>query len=187
MKYFLEIGCWQGEHRSQTFELERQGWKGLCVDPFPTNFENRTCDVCAKAVSKYGLLRIFLKVSIDRRNGGDVSYFSGFKDSLNDHLQLIKDHCDYEEVKVETITVDELFKEYQVPSHVDFLSIDTEGSELEILEAIDFSKYTFGEIVIEHNGNFWKRKRISDILKAYKLKESNEIDDTYEPYRLAGE
>src|ERR671925_1346918 len=80
---FLEIGCWDGELMSQTAYLERErGWTGLCVDPFPIHFEQRSCMVCAKAVSADGQPRTFLKVSIDRRYGGNVSYFSGFKESV---------------------------------------------------------------------------------------------------------
>ena len=37
------------------------------------------------------------------------------------------------------------------PKFIDFLSIDTEGSEYDILSAFDFSKYTFGYICVEHN------------------------------------
>ena len=72
--FFLEIGCWDGEQISQTSYLEKKkDWKGLCVDPFPKNFTNRSCELCDKAISKDGLPRKFVKVSIDRRNGGDVS------------------------------------------------------------------------------------------------------------------
>ena len=76
---FLEIGAWKGEHFSQTAYLERErGWTGVCVDPFPSGFEQRTCRVCPKAVSADGQPRAFLKVTTDRRHGGDVSYLSGF-------------------------------------------------------------------------------------------------------------
>lgn len=113
--FFLEIGAWSGEHISQTAYVERaRGWSGLCVDPFPRDFEQRTAWVCAKAISGDGLPREFLKVTTDRRYGGDVSYFSGFKDSVMRGINwpIIQEHCDYEEIQVETITIDQLYEKY---------------------------------------------------------------------------
>lgn len=174
--YFVEIGCWQGEHISQTFELEKIGWTGVCVDPFPTRFENRKCDLIKKAVTKDGKTREFIKVSTDRRHGGDVSYFSGFTDSVGFHWPVISAHCDYERIYVDCITFDEL----KLPWHIDFLSVDTEGSELEIFRSIDFSKYTFGMIMFEHNG---VNNGVGDILEAkgYKLFQHLELDDIFIP------
>lgn len=166
--YFLEIGCWDGELISQTAFLERNyGWKGLCVDPFPINFEKRSCNVCRKAVSADGKNRRFLKVSKDRRHGGDVSYFSGFSDSVKVHLPLIHEFCDYQECEIETVTIEQLYGEYNLPSFIEFLSVDTEGSELEIFEHIDFEKYHFGLIVFEHNDVAAARYAIGNILQSH--------------------
>lgn len=180
--FFLEIGCWHGEHISQTSYLEKvRGWNGLAVDPFPVGFEDRNCMLCQKAISKDGNKRQFIKVSIDRRYGGDVSYFSGFKDTLKTHLSLIKNHCDYEEIEVETITVKELYLRYNLPRYIEFLSVDTEGSEVEIFKSIDFKKNSFGLIVFEHNGVAKVKKDIAKILvwKGYLLYESLSEDDIY--------
>lgn len=180
--YFLEIGCWNGELISQTMYLERfKGWKGLCVDPFPTNFERRECELCARAVSADGAPREFIKVSIDRRYGGDVSYFSGFRDSIQVHWPLISEFCDYEQIWVETITFVQLCAQYGVPDYVDFLSIDTEGSELEIFKSIDFSCHRFGMIMFEHNQNQEVQAAIRAILQknGYQLFLALTIDDVY--------
>lgn len=165
---FVEIGCWDGELISQTVMVERyQGWQGLCVDPFPRNFEHRTCKLCSKAVSADGLPRDFVKVSIDRRYGGDVSYFSGFRDSIQVHWPLIEEFCDYEIIPIETITFNNLMQQYSMPNYIDFLSIDTEGSELEILTTIDFQKYCFGLIDFEHNEDKAVKELIQDLLKLH--------------------
>jgi FkbM family methyltransferase len=179
---FLEIGCWNGEIISQTLYLEREkGWTGLCVDPFPSNFEQRQCKLCQKAVSLDGLPRAFIKVSIDRRYGGDVSYFSGFKDRLAAHWPLIVEFCDYEEVQVETITFTQLCADYAMPKHIEFLSVDVEGAELEIFKSIDFSQYSFGLIVFEHNEDPMVREQVGEILcrNGYALLASLRVDDIY--------
>ena len=180
--FFVEIGAWDGEIISQTIRLEQdKGWKGICVDPFPHGFSNRDCDVVWRAISKDGKDREFLQVSIDRRNGGDVSYFSGFADSMGANLELIYDHCDYNRVTVKTVTIDNLWERYKLPNYVDFLSIDTEGSELEIFQSIDFNKLSFGLIVFEHNENINVKHNIGRLLNyaGYKLLDKLRCDDIY--------
>lgn len=180
--FFLEIGAWDGEHYSQTKWLEHtRGWTGLCVDPFLVNFENRDCLVCNKAISIDGLPREFIKVAIDRRNGGDVSYWSGFADSMYLHWDDIKRHCEYDVITVETITFEQLIVQYNLPPHIGFLSVDTEGSELEVFKGIDFSKNKFGLIMYEHNFEWVKRTSISNILidNGYILYKELEFDDLW--------
>ncbi len=52
---------------------------------------------------------------------------------------------------VRTISLVDMLKKHNAPSVIDYLSIDTEGSEFEILSAFDFSKYQFNAITCEHN------------------------------------
>jgi hypothetical protein len=53
--------------------------------------------------------------------------------------------------EVETVSLCDLLSEHQSPSYIDYLSIDTEGSECEILRTFDFDRYSFGLITVEHN------------------------------------
>lgn len=180
--YFIEIGCWDGSLISQTAWLEKErGWFGLCVDPFPRNFEGRSCAVVDKAISADGQPRKFVKVSIDKRDGGDVSYFSGFMDRIQVHWDLISQHCKYKIIQVETITIAELFGMYLVPEVIDFLSVDVEGNELEVFQGIDFNRYRFGLIVFEHNENQAMRREIGKILSAagYEMIDALRCDDIY--------
>lgn len=172
--YFLEIGCWQGTHYSQSKELEDAGWQGVCIDPFPFKFEGRGAKLIQKAISRDGKPREFVKVFRDRRCGGDVSYFSGFKDSIAFHWPLIEQHCDYIVGNVETIK----FEDIGIPLHTNFLSVDTEGSEFEIISSIDFNKYSFDMIMFEHNG---RDNGVAALLESngYKLFKRLEIDDIF--------
>ncbi|MBK7635080.1 MAG: FkbM family methyltransferase [Saprospiraceae bacterium] len=49
--------------------------------------------------------------------------------------------------------------------HIDYLSIDTEGSEYDILSSFNFDRYTFGIITVEHNYTAY-RDRIKDLLES---------------------
>jgi len=61
------------------------------------------------------------------------------------------------------VTLADLLLTHGAPSHIDFLSIDTEGSEHDILKAFDFSRYSFGLICVEHNFTE-NRDKISSLL-----------------------
>ena len=59
--------------------------------------------------------------------------------------------------KVETISLNDLLKKFNAPKYIDYLSIDTEGSEFEILSSLDFSKY-ISVITCEHNYSSKRKK-----------------------------
>ena len=71
--------------------------------------------------------------------------------------------------------------ENNAPKYIEYLSIDTEGSELKILQGIDFDKYRFGYINIEHNNVEPKRSQMKDLLikNGYKYMGENKWDDIY--------
>jgi hypothetical protein len=52
---------------------------------------------------------------------------------------------------VASVTLNDLLEEHRAPNYIDFISIDTEGSEYQILSDLDFAKYSFGLICVEHN------------------------------------
>lgn len=52
---------------------------------------------------------------------------------------------------VETLSLNDLLGFYNAPESIDYLSIDTEGSEYEILNSFNFSKYSITIITVEHN------------------------------------
>jgi FkbM family methyltransferase len=52
---------------------------------------------------------------------------------------------------VKTVSLTDLLQEHRAPRKIDYLSVDTEGSEFEILNAFDFDKYKFGFISVEQH------------------------------------
>ncbi len=65
--------------------------------------------------------------------------------------------------------------------YIDYLSLDTEGSELEILKSVDLTKYTFGIIDVEHNYIEPRRTQIRELLEShgYEYIRANKFDDCY--------
>jgi FkbM family methyltransferase len=91
---------------------------------------------------------------------------------------------------VETIALNDLLKAHNCPKQIDYISIDTEGSELEILRAFNFDDYEIGIITVEHNFREPDRQAISDLLtsKGYmRLFEAfSRIDDWYAKKSIFG-
>jgi hypothetical protein len=84
--------------------------------------------------------------------------------------------------KVETVSLNDLLAQYGAPAHIDYISVDTEGSELDILEALDFDRWSFGVLTVEH-GHLPQRAKIQSLLtaKGYRqvLSELSGFDDWY--------
>jgi len=53
--------------------------------------------------------------------------------------------------EVETISLEDMLEKHNAPKEIDYLSIDTEGSEFEILNSFNFDKYKIKVITCEHN------------------------------------
>jgi len=84
--------------------------------------------------------------------------------------------------EVKTISLNDLLKKYSAPNLIDYLSIDTEGSEFEILNAFDFDTYSIKIITCEHNYSD-NREKIFKLLtsKGYERKyvEVSDFEDWY--------
>ena len=97
-------------------------------------------------------------------------------------LEIYKKNTeDCERIEIETTTLTEILDEAKAPNFIEYLSIDTEGSEYEVLKGIDFEKYKFGFITIEHNFVEPKRTQIREYLtgKGYMLYKELLWDDCY--------
>ena len=147
--YFVEFGACNGIGGSNSYLLETKfGWKGILAEPAKTwhkeLVENRSAFIekdCVYSQSNETL--IFNEV---RSNLG-YSTIDRFSDS-DGHKEIRKKGLKY---KVNTISLVDLLDKYHAPDTIDYLSIDTEGSEFKILSSFDFKKYKFKVITCEHN------------------------------------
>lgn len=184
--YFIEIGAYNGILYSNTYLLEKKyNWKGICIEPIPYLYDklciNRKCHCSNKAIyNKDGdILKFCIK---------DCDVCSGLVDTMDEqvvingevHIRSAK--SGYSSIiDIETITLNTLLEYYNAPSVIDYMSIDTEGSEFEILNSINFDKYKFGVIDVEHNFVEPRRTNIRYLLEknGYKYNCENQFDDNY--------
>jgi FkbM family methyltransferase len=148
--YFVEFGATNGKDLSNTFLLEKDfSWKGLLVEPGKNWHkelkENRSVDISHKCVWKSDGEMISFNESI-------YPEFSTI-DSLIDFDGMQKSRVSTNQYLVETVSLQKLLDDHESPKYIDYISIDTEGSEYEILNSFDFSRYEFGILTVEHNYN----------------------------------
>jgi FkbM family methyltransferase len=159
--YFVEFGACDGVYLSNTFLLETYyGWSGLLVEPSKhynkVLHKKRTSTIDELCVSdKTGETVEFVEV-INLQGLSGIAEFA-FDDI---HTQTRIDHG--KRYNVSTISLKDLLDKHDAPDVIDYLSIDTEGSEHSILSAYDFSR-KFKVVSIEHN-NTYQKDLINDLM-----------------------
>ena len=146
--FFVEFGAADGVALSNSYILEKQfGWSGILCEP-STGWhkalkQNRNCTIdthCVYSVSGE-------KISFSENYLGELSAITAYAEP-NANGVIKRTTSSYQ---VETISLLDLLKANNAPGFIEFLSIDTEGSEFEILRNFDFQRYHFGAICVEHN------------------------------------
>lgn len=178
--FFIEIGANDGLTLSNTYLLETQyKWKGICCEPIPSNFKKlvktRENSICYKEAvyNQSGLILTF-----DIANDHDL--LSGISQHIDNHKNAVDSNKTI--IQVKTISLLDVLDNAKSPSFIEYMSLDTEGSEFEILKNFDFEKYTFGLIDVEHNYQEPRRSEIKNLLlsKGYIYKGENKWDDMYQ-------
>ena len=103
-------------------------------------------------------------------------------DSFSDSDMHAASRRDGERYTVETVSLNNLLAFWNAPARIDYLSIDTEGSELDILQHFDWTAHDVRLISVEHNFTD-RRGPICDFLtsKGYarKFEALSNVDDWY--------
>tara|TARA_R110000822_G_scaffold4388_4_gene18862 strand:+ start:10807 stop:11427 length:621 start_codon:yes stop_codon:yes gene_type:complete len=149
--YFVDIGAHNGVEFSNSKFFEDIGWDGVCIEPNPIIFKQlqsiRHCKCVMKAITdKIGTAQFFQISEGADMLSGLVDEFSqkGIK-NIYSNLKSTKEGFNYIDVELD------LFENIIDQTEIDFLSIDTEGNELKILQTIDFNKYNIKVITLENN------------------------------------
>lgn len=161
--YFVDIGASDGVTASNTYLLEKfYKWNGICIDPNPVTLKS-LCGARDTLISDLCVYNESGKI-LPFKFLADQSQFYGWNlrsgiDGIvsNDMGVKMSDH------KVFTITLTDLLNLYSAPIAIDYISIDTEGSEVHVLEGLDFSQYKVKMFSIEYE-NDNNRSIIFDML-----------------------
>lgn len=184
--FFVEFGACNGTYLSNSLLLEREfNWSGILCEPC-RRWHN---DLMSSRSSAFIDTRCVWSSSgefIEFSEDVSDAAFSGALKTRNcdesEGFDVGGSGINSQNYSVESISLNDLLKENGDIREIDFLSIDTEGSEFEILEGFDFEKYTVSIICVEHNYKPY-RESINKLLvsKGFEQKFSflSRFDDWY--------
>ena len=165
--YFVEFGACDGVLLSNTILLEKSyGWTGILAEPNPAWYKQLTQSRNAICVSE----------CVSHQTGDIIEFLiTEERPELSRIAKIVPDDVherngnrdNVKKINVSTISLLDLLREQNAPKVIDYLSIDTEGSEYEILKNFDFSAYSFRLITVEHAGESEKRQKIQKLLEGH--------------------
>jgi len=148
--FFVEFGATDGVLLSNTLLLERRfGWRGICAEPHPGFLQqlrkNRTCVVADACVAGHSGLQVEFILADEY---GGIAQFAG-DDQHSDKRAAFQTLG--KTTRMTTVSLHDLLTQHHAPHDIDYLSVDTEGSEYEILRTFPFDQWRIQCITVEHN------------------------------------
>ncbi len=145
--YFVDFGATDGKTLNNSWLLEKRfGWTGILAEP---------ARVWRERLGASGRSASIEYDCVWDRTGEDLTFYeTEFAELSTTEGLLDNDYHDRgrnNSYSVTTISLNDLLAKYDAPPEIDFLSIDTEGSEHRILKSLDFDRYRIHCIACEHN------------------------------------
>lgn len=189
--FFVEFGAMDGMFLSNTYYLESAfGWRGILAEPYPkwghSLKTNRKAKIDQRCVwDQSGLKLEFVAAT----QYPELSSLAMFADT--DHHAEAR-RVNAQTFMVDTISLNDLLAEHNAPRVIDYLSVDTEGSELAILRSFDFDRFQTRVITVEHNFRAEVRDGIRSLLESNgfvrEFETFSKADDWYfHPGRVPGD
>ena len=139
--FFVEVGANRPQELSQTWHLEQLGWTGILVEPQP----ELAGDLCRARSAK-----VFAVACSSPENAGRRMqlHVAGPWSAL-DRDRMTPGAQPERVIEVPVRTLDDILIEARAPVGFDFLSIDVEGHELEVLSGFDFARWRPHLVLLE--------------------------------------
>jgi FkbM family methyltransferase len=139
--YYVEVGANDPRERSQTWHLEQLGWTGVLIEP--------QADLAAALRAERKGKVFAVACSSPAKAGQELSlYVAGPLSSL-DRRSMAPGAIPEKVIRVPVRTLDSILEEAGSPAAFDFLSIDVEGHEIEVLQGFDLARWRPRLIMIE--------------------------------------
>ena len=163
--FFVELGANNGVHQSNTLYFEKyRGWQGILIEPILHNYlicrQNRSsknkffCNACTSFEYDEKFVEIIYSnlMSVPVGLETDISDPSEHAREGRQFLQHFEENVSFGAVAK---TLNQILIDAEAPKIMDFLSLDVEGAEIEVLKGIDHDRFKFKYMCIE-NRNFDK-------------------------------
>jgi FkbM family methyltransferase len=133
--YFVDVGAADGITFSNSYYFELAGWNGVCLEPDPRNFE----------FAKKRRKKIY-QYAAGSKNGKAEFFISDLHPDLSG---LKSQDLSKESYQVKVVTLDSILAKEKVKK-IDLLTIDTEGTELDVWKGLNVKKYKPEVVIIEY-------------------------------------
>jgi FkbM family methyltransferase len=134
---FLDIGAYDGITFSNTYALVEQGWSGVMVEPSPTIFPKLLANMREKEI-------MCCNSVITATNQGIIDFYDSRGDFLSTNVPEMFSKwptAQFDKYQTKAVTITDLFHYYGMDFN--FISIDVEGANWEILQSIPFGWLSF--------------------------------------------
>jgi FkbM family methyltransferase len=171
--FFVEVGANEPHSGSQTWLLEQNGWRGVLVEP--------QAALCEQLRSARKNSRVFQVACSSPEKEGEATLFIGSHSGVSTLEKQIDSHgtqfVGTERVKLTTL--DKVLSEAGADK-IDFLSLDVEGHEIEVMRGFNFEKYRPRLILIEDGVRTLDKHRFLT-RHGYKLVKRTTLNNWYVP------
>jgi FkbM family methyltransferase len=174
--YFVEVGANEPRKRSQTWHLEQAGWTGVLIEPQPELAANLRAQRSAK---------VFAVACSSPENTGRALplHVAGPLSSL-DRERMAPGAVAETVIDVPVRTLDSVLEEAGSPPGFDFLSIDVEGHEIEVLRGFNIARWRPQLILLEdHVADLSKHRYLNSA--GYRIIRRYENNGWYVPRQAA--
>ena len=151
--FYCEVGALDGKELSNTFYLEKElGWSGILCEPNKSYQE---------LIKKNRPSNILVTEPLFSKENEEVNFteLEGGRSGIDKNSNNKKSY------KLKTTTLNKVLEENLNNKNINYISIDTEGTEYEIIKELNFEKFYPEIITIEHNYDKKKRDKIYKFLK----------------------
>ena len=161
---YVDVGAYHPLELSNTYLLHKRKWKGINID------------INSLSIEYFDFLRpndININLGVAKKNSTKIIYFQKNKSPLNtlnlSHAKKIFSNR-FKKKKIETKTLTSILDKTKYKNKkINFLNIDTEGNDLEVLKSLDFKKYKPQLICVELIDHFNPDKKKIKKNKIYKF------------------
>jgi len=172
----IDVGAYDGTFISNTKHFEELDWYCLCVEPNPKYYnvlKTTRLNSINYAISDVEGILPFNIVDVGDRMEGAVSALK-----IDERLFKLFGLAKTTVIDVNVITLDTCIQQFYKYNKIDFVSVDTEGTELDVLKGLSIEKWRPKLFVIENN---FDDPYVEDYLKQYGYKKVKrlEVNDFY--------
>ena len=157
--FFVELGANNGIAQSNTYYFEKnRGWTGVLIEPTPHNYliclKNRSpkTKIFCNACTSFDYKDKFVEIVFSNLMSTPIGLESDIDNPL-EHAKLGKQFLGEKEDNFSfgalAVPLNEILHSANAPNRIDFLSLDVEGAEIEVLKGINHTNFRFSYICIE--------------------------------------